>query len=271
MKHTDDSPAVQSAADGARDGRQHRYLWAGIGVMALGMVIFTVAFVGQRDNTAGVRAEVAGLSEKAAAYEDGLRVVGSQVRELGGTPKVQAPPAAPSSASTPRPARGIAGTRIDGGRLQISYSDGLTEDKGPIVGQPGAVGPGGPPGRGILGTRVDDGALVLIYSDSTTETVGRIVGRDGRGIRDVDGSTGRLIVTYTDGTTTDAGPLPVGPAGRGVRRAVVVDCRWQVTYTDGVTEDAGNACTTETVTPAPPSTTTSSPSPTTTPLLRIPR
>jgi hypothetical protein len=24
---------------------------------------------------------------------------------------------------------------------------------------------------------------------------------------------GRLIITYTDGTTEDAGPLPIGPAG----------------------------------------------------------
>lgn len=86
-------------------------------------------------------------------------------------------------------------------------------------------------------------------------------GEPGRGISGTATVSGRLIVTYDDGTTEDAGPLPPGPPGRGVQRAEVVDCRWRVTYTDGVSEDAGSACTTETVTAPAPTTTTTQPGP----------
>lgn len=50
-----------------------------------------------------------------------------------------------------------------------------------------------------------------------------------------------------------------GPAGRGVQHSEVRGCRWYVTYSDGTTEDAGNACATETKT-VTPTTTTAAPS-----------
>jgi hypothetical protein len=54
---------------------------------------------------------------------------------------------------------------------------------------------------------------VVAYSDGERVDLGPVVGRDGVGIAGVDGSTGRLVVTLTNGTTVDAGPLPRGPAG----------------------------------------------------------
>lgn len=165
--------------------------------------------------------------------------------------------------------RGVANTAIVAGRLLIAYTDGVTEDKGPVVGQPGAEGA---PGRGVVGTAVVSGRLVLSYSDNTTEDVGPVVGpkgEPGRSVAGVDAIGGRLIVTYDDGTTQDAGPLPPGPPGRGIARTEVVACRWQVTYTDGAVEDAGNACTTgtETVSPTTTAVTTTDGPP---PLLPLP-
>lgn len=107
---------------------------------------------------------------------------------------------------------GVLGTRIDGGRLIITYSDGRSQDVGPVVGKDGEPGP---EGRGITGTSVTAaGRLVVSYTDGTTTDLGPIVGRDGRGIASFDQSEGRLIVVLTDGSRVDAGPLPPGPAGR---------------------------------------------------------
>lgn len=110
-----------------------------------------------------------------------------------------------------KPGRGIVSTAVVGGRLYVTYTDGVREDKGVI-----AVN--GQDGRGITGARLDDtGQLVLTYTDSTSETVGRIVGRDGergRGVASVVVSADyHVIVTYTDGTVEDVGALPPGPSG----------------------------------------------------------
>lgn len=148
---------------------------------------------------------------------------------------------APANGRDGADGRGIAGTAIVEGRLLITYTDGVVEDKGPIT-TAGAPGAPGKDGRSIIGTTIQDGALVLSYSDGTSETAGRVVGADGvdgRGISSVTVSADyRLIVTYTDGDTADVGPLPAGRDGRGIA-SIALDldtCTATVTYTDGVTE-----------------------------------
>jgi hypothetical protein len=119
--------------------------------------------------------------------------------------------------------RGIAATSIVNGHFQVTYSDGVTEDKGVIKGETGA------PGRGITGTSIANGHLALVYSDGATEDVGQVVGKDGlpgvdgkkgdegkpgRGIAGITQENGDLVVTYTDGSTEDVGPLPKGRDGQ---------------------------------------------------------
>lgn len=144
--------------------------------------------------------------------------------------------------------RGITGTAIVDGHLRVSYTDGVTEDKGAVVGAQGVAG------RGVVGSTITTaGHLVLSYSDGTTEDAGTVVGPQGAAGE--NGENGRsvvsvtvspdfhLTVAYDDGTTADAGQLPPGPrgeAGRGIA-SVAFDmdtCRAVVTYTDGTSEQA---------------------------------
>lgn len=88
-------------------------------------------------------------------------------------------------------------------------------------------------------------------------------GKDGKdGKNGSDGQPGRPPTAEEIAAAVQAycnppgQPSPCrGPQGRGVTKSQVVDCRWRVTYTDGTTEDAGNACTTETKTVTPTTTT----------------
>jgi hypothetical protein len=130
------------------------------------------------------------------------------------------------------PGVGVTGTSIVGGRLLITYSDGHTQDVGPVEGQAGATGP---EGRGIRGTTVADGRLVVTFTDDEALDLGPVVGRDGRGIASLDGSSGRLLVTLTDGDVLDAGPLPAGPRGETGEAAPVVQSVTR-TYSDGSSE-----------------------------------
>lgn len=196
----------QDAQDDAVDARQD--------ARELGDPVYSLC---QRD--AEVRRRLGALCEKAAEVKD-----------------------QPLPAAEPRDGkdgRGIAATSIRDGRLWITYTDGVIEDKGRIVGQAGNAGKNG---RSITGTAITGGFLVLSYSDDTTETVGRVVGadgRDGRGIASVTiNGDFRLIVTYTDGETVDVGPLPSGRDGRGIAsvRFDLDACTATVTYTDGQVE-----------------------------------
>ncbi|SDN74071.1 hypothetical protein [Allokutzneria albata] len=256
-------PAAAAAVDEPERRRQRRRLAYG----AVGALLVLTAYLADRSST---NAELAGLDARADTMQQqaldsaaAARALAEQVRALGQQPVVTPPPGPTVPPVQPAAARGITGTSITSdGRLLVSYTDGRTEDKGVIVRT-------GQPGVGVAGTEIVDGALVLRYSDGRTEVVGRVVGRDGRGIVSISAASGRLVVTYTDATTTDLGPLPPGPAGadgRGIRSARTDSCRWLITYTTGETEDAGPACTTETVTaPRPTRPSSTSRAPTTTP------
>lgn len=223
-------------------------------VLALGYVVYGQVSTQLQANQATEQKEVA-EDQADAAQQDAKAVADplyelcqrdAEVRRRVGTlcetaAAVKDQPSPPQDGRDGAPGRGIAGTAIVEGRLLITYTDGVVEDKGPIT-TAGAPGAPGEPGRSIIGTTIQDGALVLSYSDGTSETAGRVVGTDGvdgRGISSVTVSADyRLIVTYTDGDTVDVGPLPAGPAGRGIT-SIALDldtCTATVTYTDGATE-----------------------------------
>lgn len=139
--------------------------------------------------------------------------------------------------------RGIAATSIVNGHFQVTYSDGVTEDKGVIKGETG------PAGRGITGSAIADGHLRLTYSDGTAEDAGQVVGKDGVNGRDggtgAEGPAGRgvastaqvngdLVVTYTDGAKEDVGPLPKGSNGQP-------PVSWVEHYADGSTMNCGRS------------------------------
>ena len=131
--------------------------------------------------------------------------------------------------------RGIVSTTLrDDGHLLVTYSDGTQNDVGSvvgIVGTPGAPGAEGPAGVGISASTIASGRLILTFSDGTTRDLGPIVGErgadgdagpagadgakgdPGRGIASTEIVADRLVITYDDGATEDAGPVPAGPAG----------------------------------------------------------
>lgn len=140
--------------------------------------------------------------------------------------------------------RGIRNTNISDGHLFITYTDNATVDLGVIVGKNGATGKTGATGTtgvGITGTMLGGPTntdLIVSRSDGTSTDVGTVVGKDGiNGVNGTDGTAGtdgsngnngsngrsvvsvqiddhqHLIVTYDDGTNSDAGQVPAGPQG----------------------------------------------------------
>jgi hypothetical protein len=121
-----------------------------------------------------------------------------------------------------QPGRGIIATAIVDGHFKITYTDGVTEDKGQVVGSQGKTGD---PGRGITGTTIGGGHLIITYTDGGTVDAGQVVGKDGSNGRGVTQFTitgaYHLVVAYSDGTSQDIGLLPSGPKGDpGVAGAV---------------------------------------------------
>lgn len=84
---------------------------------------------------------------------------------------------------------------------------------------PGIQGLPGEPGRGITGTSLTPGGrLVVSYTDGTSADLGVVVGAPGadgapgRGITGTFLESGRLVVAFTDGDRADLGPV-VGSDG----------------------------------------------------------
>lgn len=136
--------------------------------------------------------------------------------------------------------RGVATTAIVNGHFQVTYTDGVVEDKGVIQGKDGA------PGKSITASAIVADHLMLTYTDGSSEDVGMVMGRDGmpgpsgppgtpgRGVAGTAMSNGDLILTYTDGTTEDVGPLPKGSDGQP-------PSGWTVTQPDGSTYTCSRA------------------------------
>ncbi|MCG7229825.1 ExeM/NucH family extracellular endonuclease [Corynebacterium minutissimum] len=200
----------------------------------------------------------------------------------------------PSEDPTPSDdARSIKSVTInDEGHLIITYTDGTTEDAGKVVGadgkdgkdgdkgdagQDGKDGTDGKDGRGIKSVATNDkGELIITYTDGTTENAGKVIGadgkdgdkgdagqdgkdgtdgkdgadgKDGRGIKSVTtNDEGDLIITYTDGTTENAGKVSgpkgdkgePGKDGRGIESVRINDKgELIVTFTDGEEQNVG--------------------------------
>lgn len=210
-------------------------VWALFCVALIGAIIAVWAMIrasdaDQRANHAEARQDTSDRRASAAAKvaeanAAGLAAANAQIARLGGTPV-----ATPSS--LPGPAgRGIARTLLVRDHLIVTYTDGDTTDVGQVVGAAGPPGKNGSPG-----------------ASGASGASGR-PGSPGVGIASAAvSSDGHLLVTFTDGTTSDLGvvvghdgaPGQDGKAGRGVASVAVSDSgHLIVTYTDGTTSDAG--------------------------------
>jgi hypothetical protein len=221
---------VGPAAKDARNPRARRWL----ALLAVVAAASALAFAGIAAEVflreADLQTQVTTLAGNAKALADNAKqnnaaaqTLADQVRKLGGTPVVSPPPGPTGAAGPAGPTgtagRGITGSSISGGHLYLTYSDGVTEDKGQVVGAKGTDG------RGISGVNATSGHLVLSYSDGSTSDAGQVVGPQGavgatgaagtagRGVKAVATTGGELVITYDDGSTADAGPLPAGPPG----------------------------------------------------------
>lgn len=176
------------------------------GLCALVALVAVVALL--YGTQADRRANTNGAHANAAAKA--LGTANASLANNGLTPVPTPSSAAAATATvtvTPTPGRnglngkGIVASALIGGHLELTYTDGVVEDVGQVVGpagrsgssgQSGAAGPSGPAGAtGSPGTRGDAGRGIT----STEITV-----------------AGHLVITYTDGTTVDLGEV-VGSNG----------------------------------------------------------
>jgi hypothetical protein len=162
---------------------------------------------------------------------------------------------------------------IADGDLVLTFSSGVSQNLGRVVGEAGADGADG---RGITNTAILDGQLVVTYTDGASETLGQVVGSDGqdgtngqdgapgapgRGIDEVscDPATELWTIRYSDGAVstfpdcfgndgTDGTDGTDGEDGRGIQSIECVDGNWRITYTDGSPAAEVGSCAAE---PAP--------------------
>ena len=102
---------------------------------------------------------------------------------------------------------------LDDGTLKVTYTDGTTKNLGSVAGPKGDQGKPGTDGQdgqdGAQGPKGDKGDA----GQDGTDGKNGADGKDGRGIKSVTtNDKGDLIITYTDGTTENAGKVS-GPKG----------------------------------------------------------
>lgn len=186
-----------------RPRRTELWQW---GLFALaGVLALAVVFLVARDHERG--SQISGLQHGqsvaqsvASANRAALASANAKLASLGVAPVPPGPTGPPGLAG-----RGIVAAVVSpGGHLLLSYSDGSTADVGRVVGPRGEQGPRG--SRGVAGKTGKSGR-----PGENGETGAQ--GPAGRGIASTEISeSGHLIVTYTDGTSTDLGPV-IGPQG----------------------------------------------------------
>lgn len=138
--------------------------------------------------------------------------------------------------------RGVTSFDQSSGELIVTYSDGQTQNVGPVVGKDGAQGIQGLTGRGILSTALQNGNLIVNYTDGTSETLGYIVGPAGEaGAPGADGAPGTNGVDGQPGRDgVDGAPGTNGVDGISVTGVVLDSTNTvYVSYSDGRTLSAG--------------------------------
>lgn len=184
--------------------RQRKIGWVILATFLMGGV--WLAFNDVTDRL--TQAEQRGDTNAAAAQEtreslteanDRVDALGQQVRDLGEDPVVPTSPIATNPTIIPGP-RGEQGLR---GLLGLPGAPGAAGRDGQNGQDSTVPGPTGPAGRdstvpGPQGERGPAGA-------TGERGPAGADGAPGRGISDVQCTDGRWIVTYTDGTTSDAG------------------------------------------------------------------
>lgn len=166
--------------------------------------------------------EINGLSSSQSDAARAAQALEQQVVALGAKPVVAAPTPVVGPAGAQGPTgtsgRGITGTAVADGDLLVTYSDGNTQNVGPVVGPTGAAG------RGIAGVSIASGDLVITYTDGTTTDLGTVVGPMGlQGVAGPTGAQGPAGTNGVDGTNGTNGvdgatgaPGPAGADGAGV-------------------------------------------------------
>lgn len=244
--------------------------WWTVVAVAVVLIMLFVVWVAeqiQRDNA------TAQLKQHTAAQEQELKTVADPLARLCASDETVRAAAGDTACQTAArvvqipgpqgaqgdPGRGVVSTTInDDGHLLVTYSDGDQIDVGRVVGDDGEPGT---PGRGITAANIDSGRLVLTFSDSTTQDLGPIVGErgadgqdgldgqrgpkgdPGRGIGSTEIVGGRLVITYTDGTTEDAGPVPAGPMGPAGPAGAAAQL--PSSYTENYPDGTSRTCTRE--------------------------
>ena len=160
--------------------------------------------------------QVTSLSVQQSDAARAAQALSNQVVQLGAKPVASAPSAVTGAQGPAGPSgtagRGITSTRVADGDLLVTYSDGDTQNVGPVV------GPSGANGRGIAAVSVASGDLVITYSDGTTSDLGTVVGPMGlqgvAGPTGAQGPAGPQGDPGTDGTNgTNGADGATGPTG----------------------------------------------------------
>ena len=191
-----------------------------------------------------VRDELAALKNDRTLLSQDVNQSRNQIESLGGVPQV---PVAPTTENQPvvdaQPLRGPIGETGETGRTGRPGADGAPAPTFP----PPTNGTDGTDGTDGLNGR--PAPIPPVPADGVDGANGTN-GADGTSSNGVDGTDGSNGTNGTDGATGSTGPVGgTGAEGRSVTSVVVDEaCRLQVTYSDGTTQDAGQVCT---PTPAP--------------------
>lgn len=189
-----------------------------------------------RSTASAAQAQADGLASQVQAACRAPGTARTELIKLGVCQQANSVKSAPAAKTNRVSVRQVSSVAVVGDALVVTYTDGSTANLGRVVGKSGeigATGAPGKPGKNATGAPGKDGKN----------------GDDGRGIVSASPDTnGHLIVTYTDGTTKDAGIIvgkdgtngKDGQNGRSVTGTTVSDnYHLIVTYSDGTTSDAG--------------------------------
>ena len=149
--------------------------------------------------------------------------------------------------------RGVESFNISSaGNLEVTYTDGVMQIIGKVVGKDGSAGlngingldgKDGSDGRGILSTSIDAGSLIVRYTDGTQENLGIVVGPAGQnganGTNGIDGAPGATGAAGANGQDGQQGP-PGEPGISVINVEVGSDGTVVVYYSNNTSAIAGS-------------------------------